>query len=126
MSKKEAFLKIVKAEIFDRADIWIENYPDIFSDALDYWNGLNATGDKEKPAFTPNGIIVLKFMQDNKETYKNLFKAKDIGEGLGISSRTASGALRKLVSDGYAEKLGENPVVYSLTDKGVAANPDET
>ena len=120
MSKKEAFINEVLAITGDAPE-------KVFSaDALDYWNGLNATGDKEKPAFTPNGIIVLKFMQDNKETYKNLFKAKDIGEGLGISSRTASGALRKLVSDGYAEKLGENPVVYSLTDKGVAANLDET
>jgi len=123
MSKKECFINEVKRAI-EKTGNSVEEW--FSSDALDYWNGLNATGDKEKPAFTPNGIIVLKYMQDNKETYNNLFKAKDIGEGLGISSRTASGALRKLVSDGYAEKMGENPVVYSLTDKGVTVNPDET
>ena len=120
MSKKETFIREVLALTGDAPE-------NVFSaDALDYWNGLNATGDKEKPAFTPNGIIVLKYMQDNKETYNNLFKAKEIGEGLGISSRTASGAMRKLVSDGYAEKIGENPVVYSLTEKGISATPDET
>ena len=58
-------------------------------------------------------------MQENKETYNNLFKAKEVGEGMNITSRTASGAMRKLVTDGYVEKMGENPVVYSLTDKGM-------
>ena len=38
---------------------------------------------------------------------------------MNITSRTASGAMRKLVTDGYVEKMGENPVVYSLTDKGI-------
>ena len=45
-------------------------------------------------------------------------KAKDIGEGLFISSRAVSGAIRKLVADGYVEKIGQDPVVYSLTEKG--------
>lgn len=124
MTKKEAFLKIVKTEIFDRPDIWAENYPDIFSDAADYFNGLSVSGDNGKPKFTENGKLVLKYMQDNKDTYNNLFKAKDIGEGMGISSRTASGAMRKLVTDGYVEKIGENPVVYALTQSGTDINPD--
>ena len=55
--------------------------------------------------------------------YNNLFKAKEIGEGLGISSRTASGAMRKLVTDGYIEKVGATPVVYSLTTLGVETDP---
>ena len=45
-------------------------------------------------------------------------KAKDIGEGLFISSRAVSGAIRKLVTDGYVEKIGQEPVVYALTEKG--------
>ena len=44
--------------------------------------------------------------------------AKDIGEGLFISSRAVSGAIRKLVTDGYVEKIGQDPVVYALTEKG--------
>jgi Mn-dependent DtxR family transcriptional regulator len=29
-----------------------------------------------------------------------------------------SGAMRKLVTDGYVEKVGESPVIYMLTEKG--------
>ena len=44
--------------------------------------------------------------------------AKDIAEGLFVSSRTVSGAMRKLVTDGYVEKVGQEPVVYAITEKG--------
>ena len=47
-----------------------------------------------------------------------MWKAKDIAEGLFISSRGVSGAMRKLVTDGYVEKVGQDPVIYSLTEKG--------
>jgi predicted transcriptional regulator len=47
-----------------------------------------------------------------------MLKARDIGEGLCVSSRNISGALRKLVTDGFCEKMGQNPVVYTLTEKG--------
>lgn len=124
MTKREAFLKLVKAEIFDRPDIWADSYSDIFSDAEDYFNGLSVSGDNGKSKFTENGKLVLKYMQDNKDTYNNLFKAKDIGEGMGISSRTASGAMRKLVADGWVERIGESPVVYALTQSGTDINPD--
>lgn len=119
MTKKEAFIKIVKTEIFDRADIYLENYPDIFSDATDFFNGLTISGENTKIKFTENGKLVLDYMQKNKDNYNNLFKAKDIGEGLGISSRTASGAMRKLVTDGWVEKMGQDPVVYAITAKGI-------
>lgn len=119
MTKKEKFINEIKA-------IMIEPPESVLSaDALDFWNGLNSTGDSEKPAFTPNGKLVLDYIQKNKDTYNNLFKAKDIGEGLGISSRTASGAMRKLVTDGYIEKVGKDPTVYSLTQKGIEVNLEE-
>lgn len=122
MTKKEAFIKIVKEQIFDNSSIYVENYPDIFNDALDYFNGISMNEDNGKPKFTENGKLVLKYMQDTKDQYNNLFKAKEIGEGLSISSRTASGAMRKLVTDGYVEKIGSDPVVYSITEKGISAD----
>lgn len=123
MSKKEMFINEVSNIIQNQTGQKME---DILSpDALDFWNGLNSTGDSEKPAFTPNGKLVLDYIQKNKDTYNNLFKAKDIGEGLGISSRTASGAMRKLVTDGWLEKVGQNPTVYSLTQKGIEVNLEE-
>lgn len=117
MTKKEKFIHEVIAAIDGLEEKTPEKY--FSEDALDFWNGLNATGDSERPAFTENGKLVLGYMQTNKDTYNNLFKAKDIGEGLGISSRTASGAARKLVTDGYIEKVGKDPTIYSLTQKGI-------
>ena len=115
MSKKEKFIHEVMAAI----DGLEEKTPEIYfsEDALDFWNGLQM-GGSDKPQFTEKGKLILRYIRENKETYNNLFKAKEIGEGLGISSRTASGALRKLVTDGYVEKIGESPVVYALTAAG--------
>ena len=118
MTKKEIFIEEITKLLQDKP----ENF--LSSDALDFWNGLQIMEDTSKPAFTENGKLILKYMQDNRDNYNNLFKAKDIGEGLSISSRTASGGLRKLVTDGYVEKIGESPVVYTLTQKGIDINPD--
>ena len=118
MSKKECFIDEVKRAI-EKTGNSVEDW--FSSDALDYWNVLIQTGDTSKPKFTENGKLVLGYMIENKETFRNLFKAKEIGEGLGISSRTASGAMRKLVTDGYVEKIGQDPVVYALTEKGLTA-----
>ena len=119
MSKKEKFIEEVTKLLQDAP----ENF--LSPDALDFWNGLQVSGDNEKPKFTENGKLVLQYIKDNKDKYNNLFKAKEIGEGLGISSRTASGAMRKLVTDGYIEKVGADPVVYSITTKGIEADLNE-
>lgn len=113
MSKKEKFIEEVSKMLEDSPEKYFS------ADALDYWNGLQVSGDPSKPKFTENGKIVLQYIKNNKDQYNNLFKAKDIGEGLGISSRTASGAMRKLVTDGYIEKMGSDPVVYAVTAKGI-------
>lgn len=117
MTKKEMFINEVNNIIQNQTGQKIEDI--LSSDALDYWNALNTTGDSSKPKFTENGKLVLGYLQQNKDQYNNLFKAKDIGEGLGISSRTASGAMRKLVTDGFVEKIGSDPVVYAITTEGI-------
>ncbi len=120
-SKKEIFINEVKAAI-DGLEDTPERY--FSSDALDYWNALQMSGESGRPRFTDNGKLVLTYMQQNKDAYNNLFKAKEIGEGLNISSRTASGAIRKLVNDNFVEKVSSDPVVYSLTDSGVNTDPN--
>ena len=122
MSKKECFINEIVKLINDLHEgTKVEDY--LTGDALDYWNALvMGGGEKDKSQFTANGKLVLGFMQENKDTYNNLFKAKDIGEGLGISSRTASGAMRKLVGDGFVEKVGSDPIIYSLTQEGVSTS----
>lgn len=78
---------------------------------------INSIKDSEinRPEITDNGKVILKFLQDAEE---KTFKARDIAEGLAISSRSVSGTMRKLVSDGFCEKIGKDPAIYALTEKG--------
>ena len=69
----------------------------------------------DKPELTDNGKVILDYMQKSDVP---MMKARDVAEGLFISSRAVSGSLRKLVNDGFCEKVGQDPVVYALTDKG--------
>ena len=80
-----------------------------------YIDALMEKGE-EKPVLTDNGKLILRYMQENSD--KTLFKAREIAEGLFISSRTVSGAMRKLVTDGYVEKVATDPVIYSITEQG--------
>ena len=111
MSKKQEFIKYVNELIIAAPDV------EPNEDAKLYWDafcGLDENG--EKPMFTDNGKLILKYLQEHQET--PMWKARDIAEGLFISSRAVSGAMRKLVTDGFVEKVGQDPVIYSLTDNG--------
>lgn len=83
----------------------IQSYLDILKEAKN-----------EKSELTENGKRVLNYLQEHQDIH--LWKAKDLAEQIGISSRGASGAMRKLVNDGFCDKIGESPVIYSLTEKG--------
>ena len=112
MSKKQEFISYVK----DLMDATSE-YPVLMSeDARLYWEAVCGTTEAEKPRFTDNGKLILKWMQEN--TSDPMLRAKDIAEGLFIGSRAVSGAMRKLVTDGFVEKVGQDPVIYSITEKG--------
>lgn len=84
--------------------------------AQEFWQAFRTESKKEKPLFTDNGKLVLTYLRNNSETLT--WKAKDIAEGLGVASRTVSGAIRKLVNDGYVVKVSTDPVIYGLSDKG--------
>ena len=108
MSKKQKFIEWISENV---------NVEDMPEDVASYWNGFIITKEKEKPAFTDNGKMILQYMQTAVGTH---FTSKEMAEALTASSRTVSGAMRKLVTDGYVEKVGADPVVYEITDKGKA------
>ena len=112
MSKKEKFINMVDNLLKEK------DLSDFDPEALEYWRLFkNGSDSNEKPILTDTGKMILKFLQDNQDT--EMWKAKDIGEGLLISSRTVSGSIRKLCSDGFVEKmLGTDPVLYAITEKG--------
>ncbi len=74
------------------------------------------------PLFTETGLQILEYLQgcDTKP-----LKAKDIAEGMNAPSRKISGAMRKLTTDGFVEKSGQNPVIYNLTQKGLDFDIEE-
>ena len=111
MSKKQEFIKYVEALMKGQ-----EEPLEMNEDARIYWEAFKGKIEEDKPLFTDNGKLILKHLQDNQDT--PMWKARDIAEGLFISSRAVSGAMRKLVTDGYVEKVGQDPVIYTLTENG--------
>ena len=120
MTKKQAFIEFVN-ELIQNCKYPIEMNDDV----LFYWNYLNNSDDKEtvNPLFTDNGKNILKFLQEHTE--KETWKAKDIAEIIGMASRSISGGMRKLVNDGFVEKIDENPVIYAITTKGKEINIED-
>lgn len=87
------------------------------TEVMEYYNVLKEQqiSQKEKPILTEIGTQVLQYLQTNEVQSA---KARDIADGMNMSSKKISGSMRKLVTDGFVEKIGANPVVYALTDKG--------
>jgi hypothetical protein len=119
MSKKQEFINYVEENLMSKVNI--ENIPE---GVQIYWEAFKGKKEEDKPLFTDTGKLILGYMQEH-QTDMPIAKARDIGEGLFISSRKVSGSIRKLVTEGYVEKVGQDPVVYELTDKGRTANINE-
>lgn len=111
MSKKEAFINYV-TKIMNELVV-----PEMDEEAQEYWNALRFKEEKEKPMFTDNGKLIMEYLKSLPDDISAM-KSKDIAEALVVSSRTISGSMRKLVSDGFVEKIGDSPVLYKITEKG--------
>ena len=64
---------------------------------------------------TEKGAKILALMNESPD---ELYSSQTIGVALGLTSRSVSGSMKKLVSEEYVEKLGQNPVCYKLTETG--------
>ena len=105
--KKEKFIKDVE-NIMNK-------YPDEFcEDSKEYFEALKEVKTDDKEIITEKGKEILRTMRE----LDKMVKAKDIAEAMGVSSRTVSGSLRKLSTDGFVEKIGKDPIIYALTDLG--------
>ena len=118
MTNKEAFIKIIQKEIFDNDDIYGENYEQEFPLAMTFWEDFKNGKSKSSEKMTENGVKLLSWMQENIDKMSNIFTSKEIAEALFTSGRSIAGSMRKLVNDGYVEKVGKDPVQYSLTEAG--------
>ena len=118
MTKKEAFIKIIQKEIFDNDDIYGENYEQEFPLAMAFWEDFKNGKSKSSEKMTENGAKFLSWMQENIDKMSNIFTSKEMAEALFTSGRSVAGSMRKLIKDGYVEKIGKDPVQYSLTEAG--------
>ena len=80
-------------------------------------NFFNQLKEKTNNTFTENGKKILYCMQQNSEKYQT-FNSKQIGELLFMSPRSVSGSIKKLINEGYCEKISINPVTYKITSLG--------
>lgn len=110
MSNKEKFISEIEEHLTEL---------NLSKEAKDFFEELKTIKPSKAVDITENGCKILQFMQENMNAYNNVFKAKEIAEGLFMPPRSVSGSMRKLVSDGYANKLGQDPVCYGLTEKGI-------
>lgn len=122
MTKKEQFITEINNLIKEALDCSEMIFSGLTHDANDYFETLKS--NKEQIELTKNGSKILKYMQEYKDKYKNIFKSSDIAEGLFTSSRSVSGSMRKLVSEGLVEKIGGEPVTYKITESGMSINID--
>ena len=109
MTLKEEFIKYVE-EMMENSSVVMNEY------AQKYWEALKVETSSDKPILTDDGKNILQYLREHLET--TLGKSREIAEGLEISSRKVSGSMRKLVSDGFVEKIGKDPAIYTLTDNG--------
>lgn len=85
------------------------------ADIKEYWLSLKQK-TFEPPTLTENGIKIIQFLQENQEQKE--WTARDIAEGIFLSSRSVSGAMRKLVTDGFVDRIEKEPTMYTLSDEG--------
>ena len=109
---KQEFLDFLNALMEAAPDVAEKLMTDNVQIYIDMLNDISET----KSILTDNGKIILDFMKKHTDT--KTWKAKDISEQIGLASRGVSGALRKLVNDGFCDKLGKDPTYYTLTEKG--------
>lgn len=107
MTKKQEFIEFIDKLMPQEIPENVKIYWEVFK---------NSEINVNKPLFTETGKTILKLLQDNPQI--PTWRAKDIAEKLFITSRVVSGSIRKLVTDGFVEKIGQEPTIYSITEKG--------
>lgn len=120
MSEKEQFINMVE-NMIEQQELLDPKGPivKITEEALEYFELIKRQEIKiGSTEMTDNGKEIIESMQKFLEERDNKFLSREIAEDLFTSSRSVSGAMRKLYTDGYVDKTDDSPIVYSLTKKG--------
>lgn len=110
----------MKKEFLDFINQLMNANPDLtnklMTEDIEAYLKILAEVKDDKPVLSENGKIILEFLQEHLDN--RLWKSKDIAEQIGLGSRSVSGAMRKLCNDGFCEKIGKDPCIFALTEKG--------
>lgn len=117
MASKEVFIATVQ-KLFDAND-------DIPQEAIEFFEDYKKC-KKEPKEMTEKGATILGYMQNEAVARNNVFTSTIISEAIGMTARSVSGSMRKLITGEYVEKIGQNPVSYAITDKGMSYTFDNT
>ena len=118
----------MKQEFIEFLDALMEAAPEVvakkMTDDIKEYISVLKTEKNSKVVITDNGKVVLKFLQEQAQdkNASSFMKARDIAEQVGLTSRSVSGSLRKLVNDGFCDKMAGDPVLYQITEKGKQFN----
>ena len=108
--RKEIFIETVEV-------LFAKNDFDVFipQEAIDFFNDYKKGKSSARKEITEKGINIILGMRNMGNDWMT---AKSIGEEIDMSGRSVSGSMKKLVTDGYVEKMAGNPASYRLTEKG--------
>lgn len=108
--RKDIFIKTVEA-------LFAKNDSDVFipQEAIDFFEDYKKGKSSNKKIITDKGINIINVM---RELDNDWITAKSLSEHMDMTSKSISGSMKKLVIDGFVEKLAGNPASYKLTKKG--------
>ena len=89
--------------------------------AIEYFAEIRESKVKPVKPLTENGKAIIEYMREH-HAEKSQMQSKEIAEGIGVSSRSVAGAMRKLVTEVFVEKAGSDDTksnYYVLTEKGL-------
>lgn len=110
---KQVFISMVEKLIENNNSVDLEQN---YAEGLAYFNNFKTA--EIKPLLTENGKKIVAYLQKETEKGRGILTSSQIAEGLFVSGRVVSGAMRKLITDEIIIKTDSTPAVYELSDKG--------
>lgn len=122
MTNKDHFIKFVDSmyQFCKDNGYFDEEYDYDLDKAKTFFDTFKKEAAAASGGLTDKGKVLLGYIQDNYADGSE-FKASEVASSMGMTSRTVTGSMLKLVNDGYVTKTtekGVSPIVYILSNKG--------
>jgi Fic family protein len=109
MTKRDNFIQLVNILLATADSELVLKYQDGMKFFQEFQEKYSQPGKT-----TEIGGKVLAYMKEQLLQGNDVLTANQIGTGLQVSSRSASGAMKKLITDNFVERVSKNPTMYRL------------